>query len=122
MAATSVTQTSIGSATPAVRSGEVTAENLLQTCLDAIDRRNAEVNAYLSVDREGALARARAIDAGDRGVRQSQLLAGIPFGIKDVLTVEGMPATASSKILEGYHPPYTATAVRKLIEAGAVIV
>jgi aspartyl-tRNA(Asn)/glutamyl-tRNA(Gln) amidotransferase subunit A len=122
MAATSVNQVSIASATPAVCSGEVTAEHLLQICLDAIDRQNAEVNAYLSVDREGARARARAIDTSDQAVRQSQPLAGIPFGIKDVLTVEGMPATASSKILEGYHPPYTATAVRKLIEAGAVIV
>jgi aspartyl-tRNA(Asn)/glutamyl-tRNA(Gln) amidotransferase subunit A len=103
-------------------SGEVTAENLLQACLDAIDRQNADVNAYLSVDREGAQARARAIDAGDRGESQRPPLAGIPFGIKDVLTVEGMPATAASKILAGYHPPYTATAVRKLSEAGAVIV
>src|SRR5581483_11571075 len=48
-------------------------------------------------------------------------LAGVPVGIKDVIAIEGMPATAGSRILEGYTPPYTATAVRRLKEAGAVV-
>jgi aspartyl-tRNA(Asn)/glutamyl-tRNA(Gln) amidotransferase subunit A len=85
--------------------------------LAAIDEANPEINAYLSVDREGALAQAAKVDAGEL----AGPLAGVPVGIKDVLTIKGQPATAGSKILEGYRPPYTATAVQKLIEAGAVV-
>jgi aspartyl-tRNA(Asn)/glutamyl-tRNA(Gln) amidotransferase subunit A len=106
----------------ALRTGKVRAEAALQECLDAVDAHNGEVNAYLSLDREGAGARARHIDALSPEVRAKLPLAGVPFGIKDVLTVEGMPATASSKILEGYRPPYTATAVQRLMDAGAVLV
>uniref|UniRef100_A0A7V4XR84 Glutamyl-tRNA(Gln) amidotransferase subunit A n=1 Tax=Acidobacterium capsulatum TaxID=33075 RepID=A0A7V4XR84_9BACT len=106
----------------ALRTGEVRAEAALQKCLDAIDAHNGEVNAYLSLDREGAGASARHIDALSGEERAKLPMAGVPFGIKDVLTVEGMPATASSKILEGYRPPYTATAVQRLIDAGAVLV
>jgi aspartyl-tRNA(Asn)/glutamyl-tRNA(Gln) amidotransferase subunit A len=106
----------------ALRNGEVRAEAALHECLGAINAHNGEVNAYLSLDRAGAGARARQVDALSGEERAKLPMAGVPFGIKDVLTVEGMPATASSKILEGYRPPYTATAVRRLIDAGAVLV
>jgi aspartyl-tRNA(Asn)/glutamyl-tRNA(Gln) amidotransferase subunit A len=105
-----------------LRAGERKASAALRESLDAIETRNGSVNAYLSVAAESAKARAAEIDAMDAGERASLRLAGLPCGIKDVLTVEGMPATASSKILQGYQPPYTATSVRKLIDAGAVIV
>lgn len=105
-----------------LRAGKRKAAVALHESLDAIDARNKKVNAYLSVARERAEARAAAIDAMESDERGKLRLAGLPCGIKDVLTVEGMPATASSKILEGYKPPYTATAVKKLIDAGAVIV
>jgi aspartyl-tRNA(Asn)/glutamyl-tRNA(Gln) amidotransferase subunit A len=105
-----------------LRAGERKAAVLLHGSLDAIDARNKKVNAYLSVARDRATARAAAIDAMEPDERAKLRLAGLPCGIKDVLTVDGMPATASSKILKGYQPPYTATAVRKLMEAGAVIV
>ncbi|GGH03570.1 Asp-tRNA(Asn)/Glu-tRNA(Gln) amidotransferase subunit GatA [Silvibacterium dinghuense] len=94
-----------------------TAVALTERCLSAIEAKDGVVNAYLSRDRDGALAQARRVDAGE----VTGPLAGIPIGIKDVLAVEGQPATAGSKILEGYHPPYTATAVRRLQEAGAVL-
>jgi aspartyl-tRNA(Asn)/glutamyl-tRNA(Gln) amidotransferase subunit A len=94
-----------------------TALALAERYLAAIEESNQEINAYLSVDREGALAQAAKVDAGE----SMGPLAGIPIGIKDVLTIKGQPATAGSKILEGYRPPYTATAVQKLIDAGAVI-
>ena len=105
-----------------LRAGERKAAVLLHDSLDAIDARNKKVNAYLSVARDRATARAAAIDAMAPDERAKLRLAGLPCGIKDVLTVDGMPATASSKILKGYQPPYTATAVKKLMEAGAVIV
>ena len=94
---------------------------LTEACLSAIGQKNPVVNAFLTVDREGALAEAARIDAAATGGSQLGALAGVPVAIKDVLTVEGLPATAGSKILEGYRPPYTATAVRKLVDAGAVI-
>ncbi|WP_050058399.1 Asp-tRNA(Asn)/Glu-tRNA(Gln) amidotransferase subunit GatA [Silvibacterium bohemicum] len=92
-----------------------------EECLRAIETQNPIINAFLSVDTEGALAQAKRIDEAAAAGSARGALAGVPIGIKDVLTVEGMPATAGSKILEGYRPPYTATAVRKLIDAGAVI-
>jgi aspartyl-tRNA(Asn)/glutamyl-tRNA(Gln) amidotransferase subunit A len=92
-----------------------------QECLRAIETQNPTINAFLSVDKQGALAQAKRIDEAAAAGSARGALAGVPIGIKDVLTVEGMPATAGSKILEGYRPPYTATAVRKLIDAGAVI-
>ncbi len=75
----------------------------------------------LSLDREGALARAAEIDARAAAGETLPALAGVPMGIKDVLVIDGQPATAGSKILEGYRPPYTATAVHQLSDAGAVL-
>jgi aspartyl-tRNA(Asn)/glutamyl-tRNA(Gln) amidotransferase subunit A len=100
---------------------ENSAVALTEECLSAIAQKNPVVNAFLSVDREGALAQASLIDEAMAARSPLGALAGVPVGIKDVLTVEGLPATAGSKILAGYRPPYTATAVRKLIDAGAVI-
>jgi aspartyl-tRNA(Asn)/glutamyl-tRNA(Gln) amidotransferase subunit A len=104
-----------------ITSGATSAVVLTQDCLSAIEQQNPVINAFLSLDGEGALAQARRVD--DQRSAGSSLgpLAGIPFGIKDVVAVEALPATAGSKILEGYRPPYTATAVRRLIDAGAVI-
>lgn len=106
----------------ALRAGERKATALLHESLDAIEARNGAVNAYLSVARDSARERAAEIDAMSAGERVHLRLAGLPCGIKDVLAVDGMTATASSKILTGYQPPYTATAVQKLMDAGAVMV
>ena len=97
------------------------AVTLAERYLAAIENANPEINAYLSVDREGALAQAARVDAAAKAGEPLGVLAGVPVGIKDVLTIEGQPATAGSKILKGYRPPYTATAVQKLANAGAVI-
>ena len=94
---------------------------LTKACLSAIEDRNSVINAFLFVDRKGALAQAERADEAAAAGASLGALAGIPVGIKDVLTIEGHPATAGSKILEGYRPPYTATAVRRLVDAGAVI-
>jgi aspartyl-tRNA(Asn)/glutamyl-tRNA(Gln) amidotransferase subunit A len=92
-----------------------------QTCFNRIDSEDKTIHAYLSLDREGALKKAAEIDAAAAKGESLPALAGVPIGIKDVLAQEGLPATAGSKILEGYRPPYTATAVRKLSDAGAVL-
>ncbi len=111
---------SISSLRAAIGSRETTAVAVVESSLARVAAEDPRIHAFLSVDREFALAQAAHIDqlvaAGD----PLPPLAGVPFGIKDVLTLEGFPSTAGSKILEGYHPPYTATAVRKLADAGAV--
>lgn len=104
----------------AIANGETTATQVAEVSLARIAGEDGRIHAFLSVDREFALRQAARID--DMASRGEPLpaLAGVPFGIKDVLTLEGFAATAGSKILEGYRPPYTATSVKKLADAGAV--
>ncbi len=80
-----------------------------------------DINSFLALSRDRALAQATRIDALAAKGDPLPPLAGVPIGIKDVLTMTGSPATAGSKILEGYHPPYDATAVARLEAAGAVL-
>jgi aspartyl-tRNA(Asn)/glutamyl-tRNA(Gln) amidotransferase subunit A len=86
-----------------------------------ITAEDGQIHSFLALSRERALAQAARID--DLAALGDPLpkLAGVPVGIKDVLAMQGSPATAGSKILAGYMPPYDATAVRKLEAAGAVL-
>jgi len=79
------------------------------------------INSFLALSKERALAQAAKIDALAAKGAELPALAGVPVGIKDVLTMQGSPATAGSLILKGYRPPYDATAVTKLEAAGAVL-
>jgi aspartyl-tRNA(Asn)/glutamyl-tRNA(Gln) amidotransferase subunit A len=79
------------------------------------------INSFLALSKERALAQAAKIDALAAKGEELPALAGVPVGIKDVLTMQGSPATAGSLILKGYRPPYDATAVTKLESAGAVL-
>jgi aspartyl-tRNA(Asn)/glutamyl-tRNA(Gln) amidotransferase subunit A len=79
------------------------------------------IHSFLALSRDRALAQAAKIDAMAANGEALPALAGVPIGIKDVLTMVGSPATAGSKILEGYMPPYDATVVKKLEAAGAVL-
>jgi aspartyl-tRNA(Asn)/glutamyl-tRNA(Gln) amidotransferase subunit A len=93
---------------------EVSAVEVATAHLDRIEAVDERVHAFLHVDREGALAAARAVDAGE----VSGPLAGVPIAVKDVIATKGIPSTAASKILEGWRPPYDATIVRRLRAAG----
>ena len=104
-----------------VASGRTTAASLAAAYYDRIAQLNPRLNVYLSLTKERALAQAAQIDAAAAQGNPLGPLAGIPVGIKDVLVVQGAPATAGSKILAGYRPPYDATAVQKLEAAGAVL-
>jgi aspartyl-tRNA(Asn)/glutamyl-tRNA(Gln) amidotransferase subunit A len=79
------------------------------------------INSYLALSKERALAQAARVDEAVARGEDLGPLAGVPVGIKDVLTMTGSPATAGSKILEGYMPPYDATSVKRLEAAGAVL-
>ncbi len=102
-------------------SGGIKAVDLANSYCDRIARLNPSLNVYLSLTKERALDQAARVD--DAAAKGDPLgsLAGIPVGVKDVLVVRGAPATAGSKILKGYQPPYDATAVTKLEAAGAVL-
>src|ERR1035441_1781510 len=88
---------------------------------DRIAEKNPRLNVYLGLTKERALAQAARVDEAAAKGDPLGPLAGIPVGIKDVLVMRGAPATAGSKILRGYRPPYDATAVAKLEAAGAVL-
>jgi len=100
-----------------VRSGEVSSPELVKDSLDAIDALDPELNAFVHVDADGALATAEAIDAGDE-----RPFAGVPIAIKDGTAVRGLPLTAGSDLFGDFVPQHDAFLVRRLREAGFVIV
>ena len=101
--------------------GDFSSRELVQSALDEIARLDPSLHAFLHVAEESALAQAENADRG-RKTEDGQPLLGLPIAVKDVLTVEGMPSTAGSKILEGFIPPFTATSVKKLQQAGAIVI
>ncbi len=98
---------------------ELTSVELTEAVLDRAEEINPALHAYLHVARESALEQARAADARLAQGEDTPLL-GVPLAIKDVICVRGLPATAGSKILQGFVPPYDATAVARLRALGAV--
>ena len=104
----------------AVRTGDTTATTLAEAALAAIAQGNGELNAFLHVDAEGALAAAQRVDRSVANGEDPGPLAGVPIALKDNLCTRGVPTTAASRILEGWRPPYTATVVDRLVGAGAI--
>jgi aspartyl-tRNA(Asn)/glutamyl-tRNA(Gln) amidotransferase subunit A len=102
-----------------LRQREVTARELAEESLRRIEAHDGALNAFLRTTPELALAQADRADAA-LDSREAGALAGIPMAIKDVFCTEGVETTASSKILSGFIPPYTATTVQRAIDAGAL--
>ena len=100
---------------------ETTARKLTEDFLKRIGEKNGELNAYLTILEERALAEADSIDLRFANGEELDLLAGIPGALKDNMCVAETRTTAGSKILDNYLPPYNATIVEKLSEKGAVI-
>jgi aspartyl-tRNA(Asn)/glutamyl-tRNA(Gln) amidotransferase subunit A len=111
----------IDGARAAVASGAPTATALAELHYARIDSQDGEINSFLALTRERAMAQAAKIDGMAAKGERLPALAGIPVGIKDVLVMQGAPATAGSLILKGYRPPYDATAVSRLEAAGAIL-
>lgn len=95
----------------ALAAGEVSSRELTQAHLDRIDSVDAAVGAFLDVDADQALAAADAADAARSAGEELPELAGVPVAVKDLFVTRGQATTAASKILEGWIPPYDATAV-----------
>src|SRR6266550_5327433 len=102
--------------------GEATARAVAESALNAAEKLNSTLNAFLEIDRDGALNRAAKVDAVNPSDQSRLPLAGIPIAVKDNICVRGMQVSCGSRILGPYHPPYDATAIDRLNEAGAVIV
>jgi len=104
-----------------IAGGRVKATELAAGYYERIEKKNPRLNIYLSLTKQRAMEQAERVDALAAMGDPLPALAGVPVGIKDVLVVRGAPATAGSKILKGYCPPYDATAVSRLEAAGAVL-
>ncbi|MFF0370238.1 Asp-tRNA(Asn)/Glu-tRNA(Gln) amidotransferase subunit GatA [Micromonospora sp. NPDC005087] len=104
-----------------VAGGEASAVEVTRAHLDRIAAVDDRVHAFLHVDTDGALATARAVDERRAAGEELGPLAGVPVAVKDVLATRGVPTTVGSKILEGWRPPYDATIVQRLREAGTVM-
>ncbi|MFL5726455.1 MAG: Asp-tRNA(Asn)/Glu-tRNA(Gln) amidotransferase subunit GatA [Chloroflexota bacterium] len=112
-----------------LRAGDTTARELAEAHLDAAERDNHALNAWLSIDRATALDQADAADvrlAAARGESEAAVAAlhpllGIPVALKDLISVEGGQCTAGSRILEGYIAPYDAHITERLRDVGAVL-
>jgi len=106
----------------AIKAGEYTAVQAMQAVLDQIDKTEETVHAYVTIDKEAALAKAaeaqKKIEAGEL----TGPLAGVPVAIKDNMCTEGMLTTCSSKILSNFVPTFSSEAVINLEKAGAVVI
>jgi aspartyl-tRNA(Asn)/glutamyl-tRNA(Gln) amidotransferase subunit A len=110
----------IGAAGDLLQRGEISALELTRAVLARIEALDGRVGAYLTVDAEGALAQARQSD-DFRARGQATALTGIPLSIKDVICTRGLRTTCGSRLLDNFIPPYDATVMQKLRQAGAVI-
>jgi len=104
----------------AIRQGKIGVVEVVQQCLERIKRWDGDLGAFLSVAEEAALKRAEQLEKLPQDERGA--LFGLPIAVKDNILVKGQTATAGSKILENFTAPYDATAVKRLLSAGAVVV
>lgn len=100
--------------------GEITSEQATQAYLDRIAKTDPKLNSYVTVNADGAIEQAREADKRRNRGEKGPLL-GAPLSIKDVMATKGLRTTCSSKMLENFVPPYDAFVVKKLKDAGAVI-
>lgn len=105
-----------------LQAGKIKSVDLTKACLARLKEVDSKVKAFLTVTEREALEQAQAIDDTIAAGKEIGLLAGIPVGIKDLLCTEGIKTTAASNILGNYIPPYDATVVKLLKEAGAVLI
>src|SRR5689334_5386104 len=102
---------------------ETMSRQSVEVAVKAAERLNETLNAFLEIDREGAVQRAAEIEQRTAKIEKSGGgLAAVPVAVKDNICVRGMQASCGSRILGDYHPPYNATVIERLINAGAVII
>jgi aspartyl-tRNA(Asn)/glutamyl-tRNA(Gln) amidotransferase subunit A len=117
-----VTTLTVEALAAGLRTGDFRSWNVVQAFLDRIAEHDGALHAFQTVATEQALERAGSLDKERDAGRVAGPLHGVPIALKDNLSTRGIPTTASSRILEGYVPPYDATVVSRLEAAGAVII
>lgn len=105
-----------------IRAGEITAVEAVKAMLEQIRAMEGGVHAFVSIDEERAIRRAEEVQEQIRTGALTGPLAGVPMAVKDNLCVKNMRTTCGSRMLEEFRPTYTAEAVRRLEEAGAVLI
>jgi aspartyl-tRNA(Asn)/glutamyl-tRNA(Gln) amidotransferase subunit A len=105
-----------------LRKGEISASELVQSVFERIDEREKTVNAFITETRELAYRQAEEADKKIKKGEAASPLAGIPVALKDNLCTQGIRTTCGSRILEYYIPPYSASAVERLLATGAVLI
>ena len=115
-----VSELSAAEISRAVACKELSCREVAEAFLDRVEKHDSKYGAFLTVDREGALAAAdvaqQRIDRGEGGP-----LTGVPIALKDNISTDGLETTCASKILKGYIPPFDATVVERLKKAGMVV-
>ena len=106
----------------AIKEGRTTAEDALEAVLEKIEQTETEIHAYVTIDKEAAHERAVTVQKKIEAGELTGPLAGVPVAIKDNICTEGMLTTCSSRILENFVPTYSAEVIRKLEDAGGVII
>ena len=104
-----------------LKNKEISSVELTESVFDRIDSVEDKVNAYVTLNKEEALETAKAVDEKRANGDELSDLAGIPMGIKDNISTKGLRTTCASKMLENYVPPFNATVMNKLSDAGAVV-
>ncbi len=115
-----LTRQSAATLASAIARKEVSSEEVTRAHLERISQVDERVHAFLYVDPESSIARAREVDQQLARGERSSPLAGVPIALKDLLATKGVPTTCGSRILEGWRPPYNATIVDKLNAAGVI--
>ena len=105
-----------------IRKKEIGVRELTEYALGRIDAVDGEVSAFLRTEREAALARADEVQKQIDEGQAASPLAGVPYGLKDNICSKGLETTCASRILGGFRPPYDATIVKKLNNAGMIMV
>jgi len=112
---------SIAESASAIAAGKLTPSQLVQSCLERIDKFDDKIKAWALVDRAGARSAAKQLEQELAQGRRRSALHGIPLGIKDIFYTAGLPTEAGSRAWAGFIPDYDATSVARLKEAGAII-
>ena len=106
----------------AIKSGKITAVSAAEQVLDAAEKGNEKINAYITVCREKALKRAAEVQKKIESGELTSPLAGVPFSVKDNICTKGIRTTCASKMLENFEPVYDGTVIKKLEAAGGVVI
>jgi aspartyl-tRNA(Asn)/glutamyl-tRNA(Gln) amidotransferase subunit A len=105
-----------------LKSGEVSAKELVQEKINRINKLDSTLNSFLTVNTDQALSKAEDIDKQISSGERLPALSGIPLAIKDNLCTKGIKTTCASKILSNFVPPYESTVTKKLLNAGAIMI